>query len=339
MPAQTTVHTYHLDWLLDAAPSALDAADPVTVARLPYVLPPEVGEAWIEMLELRDGIVLFRAVHKLEPSPHGQLVHLMDVSTAPGAPVFNAQVWLSGLGCHREYWRGPNEPPTEIVAGPGRDTFRHHGEWRAEILVEGGVTSEMRSVILPDAMLSELIGDEAATTLLAKLGLCESRPTVVWPVPLHVSAPLREAMNTQFTGQARRLFAQARVLDYLVQLLQFVHADQGERGERRHQKRIRELHDYLTGLEGRLPTLSDLARDFGLSAQRLNQAFVVEYGQSIFSYMTEHRLAEAHALLTTDAMPMKLLAARLGYSHVNHFITAFKKKYGYPPGSLRKASH
>jgi len=33
---------------------------------------------------------------------------------------------------------------------------------------------------------------------------------------------------------------------------------------------------------------------------------------------------------------MKVLAARLGYSHVNHFIAAFKKKFGYPPGSLRK---
>jgi AraC-like DNA-binding protein len=34
---------------------------------------------------------------------------------------------------------------------------------------------------------------------------------------------------------------------------------------------------------------------------------------------------------------MKVIAERLGYSHVNHFITALKRKFGYPPGSVRKA--
>jgi AraC-like DNA-binding protein len=29
-------------------------------------------------------------------------------------------------------------------------------------------------------------------------------------------------------------------------------------------------------------------------------------------------------------------ATRLGYSHVNHFISAFKRKFGYSPGSLRR---
>jgi AraC-like DNA-binding protein len=52
--------------------------------------------------------------------------------------------------------------------------------------------------------------------------------------------------------------------------------------------------------------------------------------------MTDHRLAQAHALLQTEQISMKVLAARLGYSHVNHFIAAFRKKFGYPPGSLRK---
>jgi AraC-like DNA-binding protein len=32
---------------------------------------------------------------------------------------------------------------------------------------------------------------------------------------------------------------------------------------------------------------------------------------------------------------MKVLAERLGYSHVNNFIHAFSKRFGYSPGSLR----
>jgi AraC-like DNA-binding protein len=33
---------------------------------------------------------------------------------------------------------------------------------------------------------------------------------------------------------------------------------------------------------------------------------------------------------------MKALANQLGYSHVNHFITAFKRQFGYSPGTIRR---
>ena len=106
--------------------------------------------------------------------------------------------------------------------------------------------------------------------------------------------------------------------------------------ERRHRARIRDLHEYLMQLDGRLPTLSELAKDFGLSARQLNMEFSTEYGQSVFAFVTAHRLEQAHVALQQTALPMKTIAGRLGYSHVNHFITAFRRKFGYPPGSLRR---
>lgn len=337
MTSSVRFASYTLGWLTAADEEGSGHADEGPEAtHMPYALPPEIGEAWADMLALRDGIVLFRAVHALAPSSPGQLIPLMDVDSAPQDPVFNAQVWLSGLGCHHEYWYGPDQPPVEIVAGPGRDTFRLHKRWRARVLVEGGVTSEMRSVIMPHAMLQSLLGEAAAQHLLHALGLTENRPTVVRPMPLHVSTALRSAMSGRFTGAARKLYAQARVLDYLAALHCHVSAEQAMRKERPHHKRIQELHQRLIRLEGRIPTLSELADEFGLSARRLNEEFAAEFGQSIFNFVINHRLDQAHASLLAGATPLKVLAARLGYSHVNHFITAFKRKFGYPPGSLRK---
>lgn len=337
MNPKTRIAPYTLGWLLSPDDEGVIRPDAgPDVGTLPYALPPEAGKAWAEFLALRDGIVLFRAVHALEPSPAGQLVSLLDVHTAQVEAVFTAQIWLSGLGCHREYWHGRDQPPVDIVAGPGRDTFRHHQAWQAKVMTEGGVTSEMRSVIVPDSMLKTLLGEDAAQHLLDTLGLGEARPTVVRALPIHVSAPLKEALSNQFSGVARKLYAQARVLDYLAGLLHHVSTPRTVMKERSHRKLIHDLHHHLVHLEGRMPTLNELAISFGLSARRMNAEFVTEYGQSIFNFVTDYRLDQAHASLLIEAMPMKVLAARLGYSHVNHFIAAFKRKFGYPPGSLRR---
>jgi AraC-like DNA-binding protein len=61
-----------------------------------------------------------------------------------------------------------------------------------------------------------------------------------------------------------------------------------------------------------------------------------EYGESIFSFLTNYRLEQARMAIEKSGQPLKVIAHRIGYSHVNHFITAFKRKYNYTPGSLRQ---
>lgn len=327
-----------LAWLLSPDREAFvlerDGAD---LQRMPYAMPPEVGEAWLDSLAFADGIVLYRAVHAMEPSPRGQLIPILDVNGVSEEMTFNAQIWLTGLGCHHEYWHGRDAPPVEIVAFPGRDTFRYKKIWQAKVLVEGGVTSEMKSVVVPESVMRTLLGDEAAETLLRRLGLSLARPAAVLPMPQHVSAPLRDAMSGQFSGSARKLFAQARILDYLGGLLNFVLSNDQIPAQSVSERTIEELHEHLLNLEGQMPTLLDLAKAFGMSARRLNSDFSAKYGKSIYNFVTEHRLVQAHTILLSDPIPMKTLASRLGYSHVNHFSTAFKKRFGYPPGSLRRS--
>jgi AraC-like DNA-binding protein len=339
MNSNSSTKTHKLSWLL--APECEDLilnSNCPDIQRAVYALPPEVGKAWVDTMAFPDGTALYRAVHELEPSPRGQLIPLLDVEGLANEHSFNAQIWLSGLGCHHEYWNGRELPPVEIIALPGRDTFRFKKNWQAKVLVEGGITSEMKSVVVPISGMKALLGDDATDRLLDRLGLSAKYPTVVHPMPFHVSAPLRDAMSSQFSGPAKKLFAQARILDYLAGLLNFVLAENLPDEKKTPDKKIEELHHYLINLEGPMPILGDLVRDFGISARRLNTEFVAKYGQSIYSFVTEHRLTQAHSILLSEPIAMKALAMRLGYSHVNHFSAAFKKKFGYPPGSLRRGS-
>lgn len=203
-------------------------------------------------------------------------------------------------------------------------------------MIEGGVTSEMKSVIIPEPCLMMLLGETPARFLLEQLGLGAEQISVVRSMPPQVGMPLLQGINTKFQGPARKLHAQAKVLEYLAGLYEFFARQEAPKKERHMTGRIHELHEYLTTLEGRIPTLDELSKRFGFSARRLNAEFTVEYGKSIFSFVTDYRLEQAYASLNQTNLPMKTMAKRLGYSHVNHFITAFKRKYGFPPGNLRR---
>lgn len=101
-------------------------------------------------------------------------------------------------------------------------------------------------------------------------------------------------------------------------------------------ERMRSLHQQLVNTSGKLPTALQLATQYGVTARKLNEEFTAQYGLPIVSYITEYRLQQAHDAVQNTCIPLKRLADRFGHSHVNHFITAFKKRFGYPPGALRK---
>jgi AraC-like DNA-binding protein len=329
--------SFRLSWLLTPERDDLifNSSDK-GLQRVSYNLPPEVGEAWIDTLAFPDGSVLYHAIHAMEPSPRGQLIPLLYAEGVVDEPFFNAQILLSGLICHHEYWKGREHPPVEVVAFPSRDTFRYKTLWQAKVLVEGGVTSEIKSVVIPLSTMKTMLSEPVVDSLLKRLGLSPECQTVVFPMPAHVTAPLRNAMSDHFTGAARKLYAQARILDYLAGLINFTLSDNLLGPTPVPDKKIDSLHHHLISLEGSIPTLLDLAKEFGVSARRLNSDFAAKFGQSIYNFVTDHRLTQAHAALLSEPVPLKTLAKRLGYSHVNNFSAAFKKKFGYRPGSLRR---
>lgn len=333
---KSTLGRFNLHWLNAAAePSANPVDECLIVQRMDYPIAPALGTAWAESLELNEGFRLYRAVHHLETAAFGKLVSMIDVMASEPEPVFCAQTWLSGMACHLEYDKGRSEPPVEVWGRPGLDTFRLKLHWDARVQIAGGGVSEMRSVMIPQSHLHMLLGEDVGAQLMAILGLDGAITAVTRQVPLHLNAPLRDAFSERYVGPARRMFAQAKALEYLGGIVDFFHVNDRKEMQRRHTLKIRALKDNLLSLEGRIPTLAQLAAEFGLSAKQLNIEFKAEYGQSIFEFVTESRLDQAHDALLQTNQPMKVISERLGYSHVNHFITAFRRKFGYPPGSVR----
>lgn len=326
-------NTFQFDWLM--SPDVRNEVlypEQGDVEWLRFPMDPSLGEGGFQKIELALNMSVFRGVHRFKPAAVGQLIPLAKVNVDFPGKTLMVQILRGGRILHRE-----SHPRCEVLFSPGLDLFRLTDRLEVTPILDGSQSSEMTCLTVGMQALGDLIGHDLAEQLLQALTLSTCPAVVVRAIPLYVSAHLHGAIDHRLTGTIRRLNCQARVLDYLSALVDNLCLKAANPSARRGTHSLaQDVHQFLIRSEGKLPTLDALARQFCLPAKRLNEEFIAEYGKSINAFITEHRLDEAHAAIQHSSISLKKLAERFGYAHFNHFSAAFKRKFGYPPGSLRR---
>jgi AraC family transcriptional activator of pyochelin receptor len=83
-------------------------------------------------------------------------------------------------------------------------------------------------------------------------------------------------------------------------------------------------------------TIGELARQVHLNEFKLKAGFRQLFGTGIFECLLEARMQKARSLLLETDQPIKQIASMTGYRRVTSFITAFRRHFGYTPGSVRR---
>ena len=96
-------------------------------------------------------------------------------------------------------------------------------------------------------------------------------------------------------------------------------------------RKIRRAKEIILQRMTNPPSLENLAVEIGLSLKKLKEGFKELYGDTVYSYLLDHKMEEACRMLNTQKYNVNEVGLRLGYSTASHFIAAFKKKYGTTP--------
>jgi len=324
--------SFNVQWLLDPNQTGLTTQlSPDSLQWTTYVFPDGLGHGGFEKTVLSLGMSVFRGEHIFTAQAVGRMVALAEFEVQFSEPTFQVQVMRGGRVMQRE-----QIPQLDLVYSPGNDLFRLTQHIRQTPLLDGSRNSDMFALSMGVSMLKILLGDELAEQLLTQLGLVTSPMVLVRPVPLRVTQPLLACLPKTLGGDLRKVFCQAKVLEYLTLLAQHFALVQPQGKPDWQRKKAHEVRDYLIALEGGLPLISELAQMFGRPARALNAEFAQEFGMSIFAFINHQRMEAARLAILASDTSLKQLAQKLGYSHVNHFSAAFTKKYGYGPASLRK---
>jgi AraC-like DNA-binding protein len=94
---------------------------------------------------------------------------------------------------------------------------------------------------------------------------------------------------------------------------------------------LREIH----GRPERAWTVQQLGAVAGMSRTTFIRRFTAVLGAPPMRYLTDWRLRSAARLLQQSDDPLSAIARRVGYANEFAFATAFRRKYGVPPGRYR----
>lgn len=84
-------------------------------------------------------------------------------------------------------------------------------------------------------------------------------------------------------------------------------------------------------------TVEQMAQRASLSPSRFRALFKAQFGMAPHQYLLQLRLRHARELLQQTDHTMQEIAAYCGFADTHHFVKAFKKATGQPPGQYRSA--
>jgi AraC family transcriptional regulator len=93
----------------------------------------------------------------------------------------------------------------------------------------------------------------------------------------------------------------------------------------------------MTSHLDRAISVAMLAKQCGLSTSYFAHAFKRTFDKSPYQYLIEQRLSRAKALMLTTELPLAQVALMSGFGSQSHFNRRFRKAFGEPPGTWRRA--
>ncbi|MBU2486529.1 MAG: AraC family transcriptional regulator [Alphaproteobacteria bacterium] len=151
-----------------------------------------------------------------------------------------------------------------------------------------------------------------------------------------------DMLTMKHRGTLRLLYAKAKSEELLVNALSFAGrtetANPRIRLGERDRTRILQVREMLDETFAKPPPVSELARRFGINRNKLTYGFRAVHDRSMSEYIADRRLETAWRLLDETDRPVAHIAEEVGFSHLQSFSSAFKRRYGLSPSMLRRSA-
>jgi len=159
------------------------------------------------------------------------------------------------------------------------------------------------------------------------------------PIDLHMQHAINAILNCKYQQGLKKMFLLSKAIEILVLQAEAFNCLQPRKKAvvrtDYDKDRIHYAREYVIQHIDTPPSLSELARVAGLNEYKLKYGFKEMFRSTVFGYLAEKRLELARDYLSDPNKSVTEIADLLGYSSIQHFCYAFKKKFGHSPGESR----
>lgn len=158
------------------------------------------------------------------------------------------------------------------------------------------------------------------------------------PISWAMQSCIQDMLNCKYTEGLKLMFLESKCIELLV-----LQAEAFEQAAAEKQSVpapsaydkdcLYYARDYLIEHIHQPPSVAELAKLCGINEFKLKQGFKGLFDSSIFAYLSDYRLNHAKEMLR-EGRSIKAVAFGLGYSSVQHFSNAFRKKFATTPGKV-----
>jgi AraC family transcriptional activator of pyochelin receptor len=156
-------------------------------------------------------------------------------------------------------------------------------------------------------------------------------------IDLNLQNCIASILNCNYSDSLKRMFFFSKAIEMLVLQAESFNKSFHQKTYLKKEydkERILFARDYLLKNIDCAPTLSELSKIAGINEFKLKKGFKETFHQTVFEYLSDVRLEIAKSDLLEKKKSITEIAFELGYSSLQHFSAAFKKKFGISPSKV-----
>ncbi|MCC5927764.1 MAG: helix-turn-helix transcriptional regulator [Cyclobacteriaceae bacterium] len=228
-----------------------------------------------------------------------------------------------------------NYPQKQSLAANSHNAI-HLTQTEGEHQLPTGKVKTFHMSLRSDYFFHTFCSEDKITEALKK-SIDTQIPEVASTLPGHINAEMKGIIssicNNPFEGEMKKMYLEIKTLELIgLQMYELGNLSKtGNLRDKKHQDLAYSIKSFLESDITSTWTLEGLAKKFGTNIQTLKTSFKAAFNTGIFAYYQQLRMDHALTMLRDQHVAIAEVTEWLGYSHQNHFSTAFKRHFGYPP--------
>lgn len=195
--------------------------------------------------------------------------------------------------------------------------------------------TRMLSLLIPIRAFHALFSEEADVIPFLNPDYSDKKYYQQHPVSPSLALVLSQLWNANLHPSVQLLYEKAKVYEWLSLYFNRNADPQDEQcpflEDEESLRRIRQAKEIVIERMAEPPSLKELAVEIGLPLKKLKEGFKQIYGDSVYSFLFDHKMEYARKMLESGKYNVNEVGLKVGYSTASHFIAAFRKKYHTTP--------